>query len=75
MDDGASPESLLAEGKGLIPFSEVQKHNTAEDCWVVIDGKVYDLTEVRRPFRSRDHKAGQDVPLRGGAPEPCEVDT
>lgn len=31
---------------GLIPFSEVQKHNTKDDCWVVIEGRVYDLTEV-----------------------------
>lgn len=46
MDSDPAPESIQAAGKGLIPFSEVQKHNSPEDCWVVIEGKVYDLTEV-----------------------------
>jgi hypothetical protein len=27
-----------------IPLSEVAKHNVKHDCWVVIHGKVYDLT-------------------------------
>ena len=28
----------------LINFTEVAKHNTAGDCWVVLGGKVFDLT-------------------------------
>ena len=28
----------------VIPFSEVEKHNSKGSCWVVLNGKVYDLT-------------------------------
>mmetsp|Transcript_43449 Transcript_43449/g.109109 ORF Transcript_43449/g.109109 Transcript_43449/m.109109 type:complete len:724 (-) Transcript_43449:351-2522(-) len=28
-----------------IPLSEVNRHCTPEDCWVALNGKVYDLTE------------------------------
>lgn len=33
-------------GRGLISMSEVEKHNKAGDLWVVIEGKVWDMTEV-----------------------------
>lgn len=36
-----------------IPFSEVAKHNTKEDCWIVVRGKVYDAS----PFIAR-HPGG-----------------
>ncbi|WVQ94678.1 hypothetical protein IAU59_001758 [Kwoniella sp. CBS 9459] len=43
--DDPAPSKDVATGRGLIPYSEVNKHNTPEDCWVVIDGRIYDLTE------------------------------
>lgn len=29
----------------LIPISEVQSHNTATNCWIIINNKVYDVTK------------------------------
>ncbi|KAL1411242.1 hypothetical protein Q8F55_002193 [Vanrija albida] len=31
-----------------IPYAEVLRHNTPDDCWVVIGDKVYDLTEFAK---------------------------
>jgi hypothetical protein len=43
---GKTDERTL-QGEGLIPMSEVEKHATKEDCWVVIGGQVWDMTNVR----------------------------
>ncbi|CAA7404836.1 unnamed protein product [Spirodela intermedia] len=46
-------------GKGVIyTLADVSKHNTHEDCWLVIDGKVYDVTKFLD-----DHPGGDDVLL------------
>lgn len=42
----------------LIPMSEVRKHNSAEDLWVVIYNRVYNLTSFLD-----DHPAGRKVRL------------
>lgn len=31
--------------KGRFSWQEVAKHNTAESAWVIVDGKVYDITK------------------------------
>jgi hypothetical protein len=28
----------------LIPYSEVQKHNSVDSCWVILSGNIYDVT-------------------------------
>ena len=30
---------------GLVSVEEIQKHDSAEDCWIVVDGHVWDITE------------------------------
>ncbi|KAG9042290.1 Cytochrome b2, mitochondrial precursor [Serendipita sp. 407] len=45
-----SPQSPVADGESkptgnMISYEEVKRHNTAESCWVIINGIVYDVTE------------------------------
>ncbi|CAI6094090.1 unnamed protein product [Clonostachys chloroleuca] len=40
-----SSASDAAVGSALISYDEVQKHTSAEDCWVIINGFVYDVTD------------------------------
>ena len=32
-------------GRKLFSMAEVQKHNTEEDCWIIVKDRVYDATE------------------------------
>ncbi|XP_075496554.1 cytochrome b5 [Primulina tabacum] len=42
----------------LFTMEEASEHNTSEDCWVVIDGKVYDVTTYLE-----EHPGGDDILL------------
>ena len=42
-----------------ISYQELQKHNTSESCWLLIDGHVYDATSVLRW-----HPAGKEIVLQ-----------
>lgn len=48
-----------ATGAGKIySWEEIAKHKTADDCWVVLFGKVYDVTTFLP-----DHPGGTEAPL------------
>ena len=38
---------------------EVAQHNKKNDCWIVVDGKVYDMTEFLD-----EHPGGRRLPLK-----------
>lgn len=39
-----------------VTLSELEKHNTANDCWVAIDGRIFDLTDF-----AKIHPGGSDM--------------
>lgn len=40
-----SSTGAAAGRNGVFTLEEVARHNTAEDCWIVAHGVVYDVTE------------------------------
>ena len=60
---GQCPAARLAISQGRsaawavwLDWEEIEKHNRTDDCWIVIDGFVYDVTEwVDRHPRRADH--------------------
>ncbi|KAI6694467.1 hypothetical protein NL676_022177 [Syzygium grande] len=42
----------------VFTLAEVSEHNTTKDCWLVIEGKVYDVTKFME-----DHPGGDEVLL------------
>ncbi|KAL3511027.1 hypothetical protein ACH5RR_030428 [Cinchona calisaya] len=48
----------MAKLSKLYTMQEAAQHNTNEDCWVVIDGKVYDVSAYLD-----EHPGGDDVLL------------
>jgi len=52
--------------KSSFSISDVAKHNNENDCWIVIDGKVYDVTsyiESHPGGRAMANFCGQDGSL------------
>lgn len=47
---------MSQDNNKLISYNEVQKHNSAQDCWVIIHGQVYDLTSFLQ-----EHPGGAGV--------------
>jgi L-lactate dehydrogenase (cytochrome) len=43
----------------VVHFSEVQKHNTKDDCWIIVNNSVYDVTQF-----VDDHPGGAGIVLQ-----------
>lgn len=43
---------------GKVTVDELTRHATTDDCWVLVNGKVYDLTQF-----APDHPGGPDSEL------------
>ena len=61
----------------VFSMEEVEKHNVPEDCWVVLNGKVYDLTDFHpaHPAGSRliTDNAGKDATLLFNPIHPSDI--
>ncbi|XP_051145711.1 cytochrome b5 [Andrographis paniculata] len=51
----------------LYTMEEASQHNTGGDCWVVIDGKVYDVSSYLD-----EHPGGDDVLIRAAGKDATE---
>ena len=43
-------------GDNLISVEEIKKHNSPDDCWIVVDNKVWDITDF-----APDHPGGGEI--------------
>ncbi|PON97560.1 Nitrate reductase NADH dependent [Trema orientale] len=48
----------MASGSKVFTFDEVAQHNHKKDCWIIISGKAYDVTEFLE-----EHPGGDEVLL------------
>ena len=51
-----------------IAWDEISRHNTKDDCWVVVDGVVYDMTEFLD-----DHPGGKRLPVKHSGRDVTEI--
>ncbi|KAJ1378032.1 Cytochrome b5-like heme/steroid binding domain [Sesbania bispinosa] len=51
-------EIAMGSKSKIFTFDEVAKHNHKKDCWIIVNGKVYDVT----PFLE-DHPGGDEALL------------
>ena len=51
-----------------LSWEEIKKHNKRDDCWVVVDGVVYDMTSFLD-----EHPGGRRLPLKHAGKDASEV--
>ena len=49
---------MAPSGDRLISLAECKKHNSDKSCWIVVHGKVYDVTDFLE-----EHPGGYDIIL------------
>ncbi|KAI1873766.1 uncharacterized protein JN550_003035 [Neoarthrinium moseri] len=52
----------------LISYAEVQKHTLADDCWVIIEGNIYDITSFLKI-----HPGGEQAILTEAGKDATEI--
>jgi cytochrome b involved in lipid metabolism len=57
--DRKEEHPLLLHGKRVFTRAEVARHNSPTDCWIIIQGKVYNITEWQR-----HHPGGKEVLIK-----------
>ena len=48
----------MSSNNGKFTKQEVASHNTAQDCWIIINGSVYDITNF-----VEEHPGGPEILL------------
>lgn len=51
------------EWRGDLTIEEIEKHNTTDDCWNIINGDVYDMTQyiMKHPGGSSHFLRDRDI--------------
>ncbi|RSH80772.1 Cytochrome b2, mitochondrial precursor [Saitozyma podzolica] len=62
------PGTKQPGGQKLISYEEVQKHTRRDDCWVIIDGKVYDVTDFLE-----NHPGGEGIILANAGKDATKI--
>ena len=62
-ESGPTKRSGEKELKVFTDLNEIFEHNTKESCWLLIENKVYDVTEFKHPGGKQIllQNAGQDA--------------
>ncbi len=69
----ATEEQIKEAAKGTdntYSFEDFKVHNTAEDCWLLIDRKIYDVTQY---IADQNHPGGETILEGCGAENGTEL--
>ena len=66
----AAPATIVRMVASMVPLTwdEISQHNTKNDCWVVVDGVVYDMTDFLD-----DHPGGKRLPVKHSGKDVTEI--